>query len=105
MYLALHHVAWIMLIVFALTYWWHAAGIKQLALQATKQHCRTAGVQLLDQSIALAGISIRRDARGKPRLERHFRFEFASLGDERYPGLTIMRGKQCHHIELAAHRF
>lgn len=103
-YLDLTHLFWIFIIVLGFFYWWHAYGIKQLALQKTKAYCERMDIQMLDESIALNRISIRRDTEGRVALVRVFRFEFTSTGDERYQGLTSMHGRRCTHIQLEAHR-
>ncbi len=104
MYLDLSHLFWLMILAVAMMYWWSAYGIKQLALIATKAYCVTMDVQLLDESLALKRIKIRREHSGKLLLLRYFNFEFASTGDDRYQGEVIMHGKTCIGIHLDAHR-
>lgn len=98
------HLIWFSIIALGLMYWWTAYGIKQLALQATENYCRRMDVQLLDQSLALKRISIKRSAEGRLQLIRMFHFEFASTGDDRYQGETIMHGRTCTNIQLSPHR-
>ena len=104
MYLDLNHLLWLMLLAIAIIYWWKAYGVKQLALTATKSHCSEMNVQLLDESLALKRIRIRRDESGTLKLLRCFNFEFASTGDDRYCGETIMHGQRCITIKLDPHR-
>ena len=104
MYLDLNHLFWLLLLTIAIIYWWGAYGIKQLALMATQKHCSEMNVQLLDESLALKRIRIRRDESGKLKLLRYFNFEFASTGDDRYRGETIMHGQRCVTIKLDPHR-
>lgn len=104
MYLELEHLAWLFALAAGLVYWWHAYGIKQLALKQAQVYCDKMNLQMLDESIALGRVRWRRDTDGKLAMVRIFRFEFASTGDERYRGEIIMHGRRCQHIELEAHR-
>jgi len=103
-YLELSHLLWTFVILLGVLYWWHAYGIKQLALQQTKAYCQKMDIQMLDESIALGRIAVKRDTEGRVNFVREFRFEFASTGDERYQGLTTMHGRRCLHIALDAHK-
>lgn len=103
-YIELGHLLWILLICLGVLYWWSAYGIKQLALQATKVYCKKMELQMLDESIALRRISLKRDQWGRLKLLRFFNFEFASIGDERYRGTITMHGRHCVDIRLEAHK-
>lgn len=92
------------LLVSGWLYWWSAAGIKEIALEAAKGHCRDADVQLLDQCIVLDRFWFRRDEIGKIRVWRSFIFEFASTGEIRYKGRVILLGRQILAIQLDPYR-
>jgi len=99
------HLILISLIVLGFVYWFHAQKIKELALAATHAHCLAMDVQMLDDYIAEAGLSLKRDnSSGKLLVERTFLFEFSSTGDERYNGKIIMRGERVASIYLEPHR-
>ncbi|MCB1663674.1 MAG: DUF3301 domain-containing protein [Pseudomonadales bacterium] len=104
MYLELSHLLWTFVILSGFSYWWHAYGIKQTALQQTKAYCQKMDLQMLDESIALNRVTIKRDSNGHINFIRVFRFEFASTGDERYQELTTMHGRHCQNIHLDAHK-
>ncbi len=92
-------------LAFFLVFWWKTQGVKQFAYQAAKRRCDEFGVQLLDQSVMLRGISFRRAPSGNLSLVRRFEFEFSTSGDKRYRGEVQMLGLAVHRIELETHRF
>lgn len=83
---------------------WNAQGVKQIALSATKAHCKKMDVLLLDDGIALRGFWIKRNRAGKLCLWRSYDFEFTSTGDERYAGTIILLGRMVEDIQLQPHR-
>ena len=84
--------------------WWNAQGIKQIALKATKDHCKKVDVQLLDDGVVLHGFWLKRDTRGSMRLWRSYNFEFTSTGNERYNGRVTLLGRFVEEIHLDPHR-
>jgi hypothetical protein len=84
---------------------WKAVGIREHALKATLSYCERAEVQLLDQSIALRGVWLKRDQQGQIRVWRSYSFEFTVSGEERYQGRTVLLGRTLQNITLEPHRF
>lgn len=85
-------------------FWWQSQAVREIALQATRNHCAGMGVQLLDDSVVLRGFWLKRDAAGSLRVRRSYSFEFTSTGDERYHGGAVMLGARVETIQLAPHR-
>ncbi|NNC54292.1 MAG: DUF3301 domain-containing protein [Pseudomonadales bacterium] len=97
----------IMLAAGAALYFYSALRVRELATFAARKRCTELGVQFLDQSVSAAGISLRTSpdtAASKHALQRRYRFEFTSTGDERYAGLVTMLGNRVTAIELEPHR-
>jgi len=92
-----------LLLLFALTIaaFWRHMGIGQRAVVAAKSHTEKSGVTLLDQSVVLSGMAIRRSAHSLFAIERRYSFEFSSVGDVRYPGIAIYIGDRLRAIQLA----
>jgi len=86
-------------------FWWQTYQIKHRALLAAKKHCQGLGLQLLDQSVVLSRMQLRRSASGSLQLHRHYKFEFSSTGDERYKGMVIMEGSRAGQVDVEAHCF
>jgi hypothetical protein len=66
--------------------WWDGQGAREVALRAGTQLCQKHGVQFLDESVALHKLRLVRDGQGTLRIERFFRFEFATDGASRHKG-------------------
>lgn len=96
----------VLLIVFvsAAMWWWRGYAVKEVALRATREHCREMQVQFLDESVVIRGFWFQRDASGSLRVRRSYEFEFTSTGDERYHGCTVMLGPRVETIQLQPHR-
>jgi hypothetical protein len=91
-------------IALMLVFWWKTQGVKQMAFRLVRRRCDELGIQLLDQSIVLRGISLKRGPTGRVELLRRFAFEFSSTGNERYHGEVHMLGRRAEHIEFEPHR-
>ena len=86
---------WVSLLVFAGAVWMWLDGLRsrELAIRHGQALCREAGVQLLDQTVALKRMRIaRRD--GLPTFVRRYGFEISLDGSDRHRG----------HLDLGGHR-
>lgn len=84
-------------------FWWQAHAVKEAALAQTRRYCRNFDVQLLDETVVLRGVWLKRD-RGTLRLRRSYWFEFTTTGEQRYHGVTMMLGRRVESIQLEPHR-
>lgn len=73
------------------------------ATVAVKRRCQQEGLQLLDDTLMLDRMRLRRTEHGV-RLWRCYVFEFASTGDQRYRGHIELLGRKIARLELAAYR-
>lgn len=76
----------------ALVAWARGLGFRERALALARQACQRAGVQLLDESVSLAGL---RPVwhRGVPAIRRTYQFEFSRGGDRRAGFLRFIGGR------------
>ncbi|WP_207061461.1 DUF3301 domain-containing protein [Motiliproteus sp. SC1-56] len=95
---------WLLFAFVLLQYWWSAKGVKELAYQACRRYCRELDLQLLDDTLVLRGLWLKRDPGGRLRFWRSYLFEFSSTGDERYRGRVILLGRRIEGIQLEPHR-
>ncbi|GAB3728259.1 DUF3301 domain-containing protein [Luteimonas pelagia] len=74
---------------------WNAArAAHEQAVVAGRSACRSAGVQLLDDTVHAAGLRLRRRADGRMGVERSFRFEYSRDGSDRHQGrLQLLAGR------------
>lgn len=80
-------------------FWWQQDKLHRRALSLAKSACDRADVQLLDDSVGLRRLRLRR-LNGRFIIERHFGFEFSPSGAARYPGLIIFNGGAVHSVDL-----
>jgi len=84
----------VILLLSALALWQNALKARDLARARGHDLCVRAGVQLLDQSVSLAGVGFARNADGHLRLRRSYRFEVSLDGHDRHRGgLTMLDGR------------
>jgi hypothetical protein len=83
-------------------FWWEGLKKRELAVQAARQVCTRAGVQLLDETVILKGMKPRRDDNQRLSLWREFRFEYSDTGDNRLPGTVVMLGNRILSVDLQA---
>ncbi len=78
----------------ALYLWQNALRARDHARALGHDLCARAGVQLLDQSVTLAGLAFVRNAAGQLRLRRRYAFEVSIDGHDRHRGgLTMLDGR------------
>lgn len=87
----------------ATLYWRHSLYIKEQAYRAAHRRCQELGVQLLDDSVYLRQVRLKRNSTGVLALWRAFQFEFTVSGGERYRGHVLMLGRRIESIELQPH--
>ncbi|WP_419810294.1 DUF3301 domain-containing protein [Bacterioplanoides sp.] len=84
-------------------FWNKQQQARVLALQVVRKHCEQQNLQLLDDTLLLDALRLRKRGAGW-RLIRCYRFDFSSTGDERYTGHIHLAGRRVEQLELDAHR-
>lgn len=85
-------------------HWSRAQLMKQQALHYVLRQCEQQGLQLLDQTVAMRAIWLKRDQDGRMRLWRRYHFEFTSTGDDRYTGRAVFLGKRALNVDFGVYR-
>lgn len=85
-------------------YWISAQKIRERALKFAKEECQKLDLQLLDGSVALKKIKLKRADSGHLALLRKYSFEFSATGVERYTGEITMFGMKVEQVHLQPHR-
>jgi hypothetical protein len=95
---------WLLLAFVALLAWstWDNLQKREIALRAARAVCQRAGVQFLDDSVALSKIKLRRDSNQRAQLYREFSFEYSSVGDDRQAGRVYLLGEKLLSADLIA---
>ena len=84
--------------------WTDSLRAREHAVAAGREACRRYGVQLLDDTVAIARLRLGRDADGRLRLRRTYTFEFSETGDNRRQGAIVMLGAQLEDLRLEPYR-
>ncbi len=90
-------------LLLALAIWFVSDSLKarEAAHAAARRACEEAGVQFLDDTVSQTGMRLTRDADGRATLERRFRFEFSTTGDDRQQGRVRLLGNKVQEVNLA----
>ena len=90
------------LVALTLCVWfWHInLRYREIAIRLVKNVCAEMKLQLLDQTVALAGFSLRRDAERRMVAVRKYSFEVSSNGADRFSGSIILHGARLVYSEF-----
>jgi len=83
--------------------WMDALKARERALGLARSHCQRQGVQLLDDTVALARLRPARRA-GRLAWRRHYGFEFADGGEIRRHGVIVLLGPELEWLDMEPHR-
>lgn len=81
-------------------YWYSGLQAREQAVAAGRRACAEAGVQFLDDSVALRRLRLARNPDGQMQFQRDFHFEFSDTGDNRRPGVVRMLGERVEWVSL-----
>ena len=92
----------ILLLVLGLVVWFWQDSLRawESARAASALACQRCGVQLLDDTVALDRLWVRRDRTGRLRVERIYLFEFTDTGATRRLGQLVMVGQQVEVLHM-----
>lgn len=78
--------------------WMRARDAAEVARRHGAQACAQAGVQLLDHTVALVKLGLRRDEDGRLRVLRQYRFDYSRDGSDRLSGGLALLGLKLQWI-------
>jgi hypothetical protein len=79
--------------------WLKLSRARELATAEARRQCQRYGLQLLDETVGLSGLRLRR-FNGQRRLERRYDFEVSIDGDDREPGRLWVMGDTLTELRL-----
>lgn len=91
----------LLLLAAIIGFWSDALRVKERAREVCLRACRQHGVQLLDDTVTLDKLWLRRGENGWLQLERRYTFEFTDTGTQRQEGLVVMLGTRVQVLALA----
>lgn len=80
--------------------WYESLRIRERVMAHCGEICERAGLQFLDQTVALVSLSLRRTPQGAPTLFRIYQFEVSERGTDRQRGYVAVAGGKIHHVRL-----
>jgi hypothetical protein len=82
-----------------LWFWQDTLRVRELALKAAHEICTRQQLQLLDATVILQRVAVKR-TRGRPVLQRTFLFTYSCDGDDRQTGFIITAGNHVEQVGL-----
>ena len=92
--------ATILLIVAGMYFWIDSLRARERALAAGRAACERNGLQLLDETVAGAGLRLARNEDGELRIRRVFVFEFSDNGNNRRRGSIVVLGADVQDLYI-----
>jgi hypothetical protein len=83
-----------------LAFWIDSLRARERALAAGRAACERSGLQLLDETVAGAGLRLARNDQGELRIRRVFVFEFSDTGNNRRRGSVVVLGAQVQDLYI-----
>ncbi|HET7588062.1 MAG TPA: DUF3301 domain-containing protein [Gammaproteobacteria bacterium] len=75
-----------------------------VAREHVLRHCRRAldglDLQLLDETVAVHRVGLRRNGRGQIAISRTYEFEFSANGTDRWPGRAVLLGRALESLQI-----
>ena len=90
----------IFLIALMIWFWHDTMQAREQAVLLGKRHCQNDGLQLLDETVSLSSLKVRRDRDGHMMFRRVYEFEFSDNGDNRRSGSIVMLGLRLKSVYL-----
>jgi hypothetical protein len=81
-------------------YWYSGMHAREQAIAVGRRACADAGLQFLDESVALSRIRFARNGNGQLLFQRDYHFEFSDTGNNRRPGVVRMLGDRVEWVNL-----
>lgn len=80
--------------------WYENLRAREVAVRVARETCQQQRLQLLDSTVVLKGMRVRREPRGRFALQRAYQFEYSESGATRQRGFIILSGHRIESIGL-----
>ena len=90
----------LMLLAVIVWLWQENLRYREYAIRQCKKICQEMNLQLLDQTVALTTLKLRKDHNGKIKTLRRYSFEISMDGANRFNGYIILLGFNIIHTEI-----
>jgi hypothetical protein len=86
----------------ALWFWQQSLQAREIAIHSAQELCHSQNLQLLDGTVALNALRLRRNLRGHIALQRTYLFDYSQDGAVRQQGFVLLLGLRVESAGLAA---
>lgn len=90
----------IFVIALLIWFWFDTMQAREQAIAIGKRHCQNDGLQLLDETVSLSSMKVRRNSDGQVTFRRVYAFEFSDNGDNRRLGSVTLLGRHAESVQL-----
>jgi len=81
-------------------FWSDSLRARERMLATCARLCRESGLQFLDETVTLAGLSLGRSPKGWPEFTRRYVFEFSGTGQDRWQGRATLAGQRVISLQF-----
>jgi hypothetical protein len=81
-------------------FWQNTLRARESALRAARELCQHQQLQLLDATVTLQNLRLRRGEDGRLQLRRTFQFNYSDTGENRRTGFILMTGNRIDQVGL-----
>jgi hypothetical protein len=81
-------------------YWVESLRIREFIIKMCRKICKKSELQLLDQTVSLDSLSLRRSISGWPCIHRVYQFEVSTNGADRLPGYVTLTGRIVRTVQI-----
>ncbi len=74
--------------------WYDSMQVRDIGIRAAKAACAAEDLQLLDDTVSIAGLGLARDDEGRLLLRRAYAFDYSDTGNNRRRGSVVMLGAE-----------
>ena len=81
-------------------FWWDTLRSRERAIGLARNACERAGVQLLDETVAVKKLGLARGRSGTLLFQRYYEFYFSMTGGDRRSGTVVLLGLAQKYLVL-----
>jgi hypothetical protein len=81
-------------------YWVESLRFREFIIKMCRKICKESELQLLDQTVSLESLSLRRSISGWPCVHRVYQFEVSTNGADRLPGYVTLTGSMVTTVQI-----
>lgn len=80
--------------------WYEGMRSREFVISVCRKKCKEYELQLLDQTVSLSRITLRRNSVWGLSAHREYRFEVSSNGSDRLKGYVVMQGRYLISLQI-----